>query len=67
MNDLKKLIVESARKFGADLVGFASVSRFDGVDKSQHPFSIFPECKTVIGSTPPWALNCWKRIICPAP
>lgn len=49
MSDLKQLIVDSARKFGADLVGFASVKRFEGVDQLHHPLSIFPECKTVIG------------------
>ena len=49
MRDLKKLITESARKFGADLVGFASVARFEGVDEKHHPCAILPECKTVIG------------------
>lgn len=46
---LKEKILESARRFGADMIGFAPVSRFDGVPEKNHPCSIYPECKTVIG------------------
>ena len=49
MTDLKTLITESARKFGADLVGFASIDRFTDIPSMQHPASIYPDCKTVIG------------------
>lgn len=33
---------------GADLVGIASIDRFDGAPKSMHPASIFPDAKSVI-------------------
>ena len=48
MTDLKIKIEEFAKKEGIDLLGFADKSRFEGVDASINPFSIFPEAKTVI-------------------
>ena len=45
---LKTEILDAAKKIGIDLIGFASRSRFDGVDAQHNPFSIFPEAKTVI-------------------
>ena len=41
-------ILAAAKKIGIDLIGFASKSRFEGVDPQHNPFSIFPEGKTVI-------------------
>ncbi len=43
---MKNKIIECAKKFDADLVGFAPASRFD---KEDAIFKIFPEVKTVIG------------------
>ncbi len=43
-NDVKNL----ARNFGADLVGIASIDRFNGVPPQQHPSSILPECRSVV-------------------
>lgn len=48
MSNLKEFIVEASKKIGIDLIGFASKSRFEGVDAQHNPFSIFPEAKTVI-------------------
>ena len=50
MNSLsfKEQVLEAAKKFGIDLIGFASRERFRGVDPAHDPFSIFPEAKTVI-------------------
>ncbi len=47
-SNLKSYVLDSARKLGIDLIGFASKDRFDGVDPQHNPFSIFPEGKTVI-------------------
>lgn len=47
-SNLKTYVLDSARKIGIDLIGFASKDRFDGVDPHHNPFSIFPEGKTVI-------------------
>ena len=38
----------AARKFGADLVGIAPLSRFDGVAPENDPRSIFPQGKSMI-------------------
>ena len=46
--DFKAQILESARKNGVDLIGFASKERFADVDAQHNPFSIFPEAQTVI-------------------
>ena len=48
MSQLEKIIAETAKKEGIDLIGFADRSRFAGVDPAHDPFSIFPEGKTVI-------------------
>ena len=37
-----------AREAGADLVGIASIERFEGRPAKEHPSSIFPECASVI-------------------
>ena len=47
-NNFKNQVLAAAKKIGIDLLGFASKSRFDGVDAAHNPFSIFPEAKTVI-------------------
>lgn len=47
-NDFKTQVTDAARKIGIDLIGFASKSRFEGLDAQHDPFSIFPEAKTVI-------------------
>ena len=46
--NFKAQLLESAKKIGIDLIGFASKARFEGVDAQHNPFSIFPEAKTVI-------------------
>ena len=43
---MKNRIIECAKRFDADLVGFASADRFS---KDDPIFKIFPETKTVIG------------------
>ena len=48
MNSFKEAVVKAAKEIGIDLIGFASRSRFEGVDPQHDPFSIFPEGKTVI-------------------
>ncbi len=37
-----------AKERGADLVGIASIDRFEGAPKEHHPASIFPDAKSVI-------------------
>jgi ferredoxin len=39
---------QAARKFGADLVGVASIDRFKSLPPEQQPAQIFPECRSVI-------------------
>lgn len=49
--DIKKKIIDYARSLGANLVGFAPVSRwaqFDEVKKEYCPGAIWPQAKTVI-------------------
>ena len=46
--ELKKIIEETVKKEGIDLIGFADKSRFESVEAEHNPFSIFPEGKTVI-------------------
>lgn len=46
--NFKAEILAAAKRIGIDLIGFASKSRFEGVDPQHNPFSIFPEGKTVI-------------------
>lgn len=38
----------AARAAGADLVGIAPIGRFNGIAKSHHPSSIFPETRSVV-------------------
>ena len=47
-DSFKNQVIDAAHRIGIDLIGFASRSRFDGVDPQHDPFSIFPEGKTVI-------------------
>ena len=46
--ELKSMVAEAAKKIGIDLIGFASKARFESVEASKNPFSIFPEANTVI-------------------
>ncbi len=46
--ELAKQFKEAARQAGADLVGIASIDRFEGIAKEHHPSSIFPETKSVV-------------------
>ena len=39
---------EYAKKSGADLVGVASIDRFEGAPVDMHPQTIFPEAKSVV-------------------
>ncbi|MEM1582935.1 MAG: hypothetical protein QXK89_10590 [Candidatus Bathyarchaeia archaeon] len=43
-----KEVKEYALKCGADLVGIASIDRFEGAPLDMHPATIFPEAKSVI-------------------
>ncbi|WP_088225480.1 epoxyqueuosine reductase [Desulfosporosinus sp. FKB] len=45
---LKEEIKTSALNLGADLVGVASVERFDGAPSGFHPTDIMPETKSVV-------------------
>jgi epoxyqueuosine reductase QueG len=49
MNDLKDAIRQYALQLGADLVGFSGIDRFDANHPRQHPASIYPGARTVIG------------------
>lgn len=48
MATLTERVERAARESGADLVGFAPISRFDNAPAEYHPHSIFPQTKTVI-------------------
>lgn len=43
-----KVVKETALKLGADLVGIASVERFEGAPKGWHPTDIVPGAKSVV-------------------
>ncbi|MDD4098864.1 MAG: hypothetical protein PHC30_08845 [Lentisphaeria bacterium] len=43
-----KTLKDMAKKFGADLVGIASMDRFASVPADQNPLSIFPQAKSMI-------------------
>ena len=43
---MREKIIEIAKKYDADIVGFSPTSRFD---KNDPIFKIFPQTKTVIG------------------
>ncbi len=48
MPELTERVRRKARESGADLVGFAPVSRFDLAPPEYHPHTILPQTKTVI-------------------
>ena len=48
MERLTQAIKEHARECGADLVGIASIERFEGVAPEHHPLSIMPEARSVV-------------------
>ena len=43
-----KTVREFARQAGADVVGLASIERFEGLPDEKHPRAIFPETRTVV-------------------
>lgn len=43
-NEIKKY----AKEHGADLIGIASIDRFQSLAPERSPLSIFPECRSVI-------------------
>jgi len=43
MPSLNERLDDVARRSGADLVGFAPVSRFEGAPAELHPRTIFPQ------------------------
>ena len=43
-----KKVKEVAKKSGADIVGIASMDRFEGLPKEMDPRQIFPEAKSMI-------------------
>lgn len=45
---LKQKLLDFAQEQNIDLIGFAPRQRFEGLEASKNPFSIFPEGKTVI-------------------
>ena len=49
MTSLAERVRDVATEAGADLVGFAPVSRFDGAPPEYHPNTIFPQAETVVG------------------
>jgi ferredoxin len=48
MGDLTDLVRNVALSAGADLVGIAPVSRFENAPPEYHPFTIFPQTKSVV-------------------
>ena len=48
MSDVTERVRAAALAEGADLVGFAPISRFDGAPSELHPRTIFPQTRTVI-------------------
>jgi ferredoxin len=48
MTDLTREVKRVALGGGADLVGFAPVSRFEGAPPELHPRTVFPQTRTVI-------------------
>jgi epoxyqueuosine reductase QueG len=48
MSDLTAEFAQYARERRADLLGVASIERFDGVPAAHHPAAIFPECRNVV-------------------
>ncbi len=48
MRQLTQQVREVALAAGADLVGFAPISRFDNAPPELHPWTIFPQTQTII-------------------
>ncbi len=48
MDRLTRIVRTAARESGADLVGIAPVARFQNAPPEYHPFTIFPQTKSVI-------------------
>jgi ferredoxin len=48
MDALTQRVRDSALRSGADLVGFAPISRFAGAPPELHPHTIYPQARTVI-------------------
>ncbi len=48
MDDLTESVRRTALESGADLVGFAPVSRFDGAPDHCHPYTILPQTRSVV-------------------
>jgi epoxyqueuosine reductase QueG len=48
ISDLTQEVKECAQRFGAHLVGVASVDRFEGAPKGHHPSDLLPGAKSVI-------------------
>ncbi|MFP3904851.1 MAG: hypothetical protein ACLFWB_11470, partial [Armatimonadota bacterium] len=48
MSDFKKQMKQHLHDLGADLVGVASLDRFDGVRPNEDPREIFPEAGSLI-------------------
>jgi len=48
MNEFTEELKAFARNKGADLVGIASIDRFDELPQERHPTAIFPEVKSVV-------------------
>lgn len=48
MEDFTIQFKACARENGADLIGIASIDRFNDVPRNMHPASIFPEAKSVV-------------------
>ncbi|MDX9981897.1 MAG: 4Fe-4S binding protein [Lentisphaeria bacterium] len=46
--DLAEAVKQAARTAKADLVGIAGIDRFAGVPATEHPGTIFPECRSVV-------------------
>jgi ferredoxin len=48
MHDLTERVRQVARESGADLVGFAPISRFEDAPPQLHPRTIFPQTRAVV-------------------
>ena len=48
MQTLTEQLRAAATRAGADLVGFAPISRFDGAPPEYHPSTIFPQTRSVV-------------------
>ena len=48
MSSLTERVADVARSYGADVVGFAPIHRFDNAPRQNDPRSVFPQTRTVI-------------------